>query len=424
MDNKLERYVIEGENYRIDMKESPRLDSQKSLAKHLVAFANRQGGTLLFGIRDGGSLEGVEIDEDEAIKKISEASSTWCKPPISFTTKMCTNKFDGMRMGDVLEANIESAYRTPHSIGTGIERTFYIRSGNESRPVTDPDELYWLFNRSLPVDTEYITNIHCIYNNKTLRPINVESLPKGYRYISDFLENLSEEDIQTLRSVQNGISRLIFECMPFVLLKSICDRPDFWIEYIDLTMSDIERGGTVIQNTDEIILNDLNNEHQPTHAEGPGRESIFSHISINPIDYLLSGHNTIVCPPGTEISIELIANVITRLHIDNEGAFNFYIDSAEQVNGPKQGLPDSHPLQTEDISNNDIRTVGTYFDFQARFEFSDQEDSRINQHEAFANGWAEFLQENWSMEERVKEDWKEVHRMSHQIRQLKEELRD
>jgi len=52
----------QGENASVEFKEA--LVRPESIAKEMVAFANTQGGNLLIGISDDGSVKGVQEDKN------------------------------------------------------------------------------------------------------------------------------------------------------------------------------------------------------------------------------------------------------------------------------------------------------------------------------------------------------------------------
>ena len=60
MDKKEFEFILqEGEGLKIEFKEA--FDS-KNLSKELVAFANSEGGKIFLGVRDNGTIRGIEIN--------------------------------------------------------------------------------------------------------------------------------------------------------------------------------------------------------------------------------------------------------------------------------------------------------------------------------------------------------------------------
>lgn len=71
MDTQLEKLTTQPENHQVDFKQMGVLSgSLKDVAKHLVAFANRRGGILLFGITDSGRIEGKSFGKEKASREL------------------------------------------------------------------------------------------------------------------------------------------------------------------------------------------------------------------------------------------------------------------------------------------------------------------------------------------------------------------
>ena len=59
-----------------------RVDSQRKIAKTLVAFANSDGGTIYIGVKDNGSIAGVRGEEE--LFMIEGAADLHTRPPVHF----------------------------------------------------------------------------------------------------------------------------------------------------------------------------------------------------------------------------------------------------------------------------------------------------------------------------------------------------
>ncbi len=75
----IKKLILGGENVQLDFKKT--ISNLEKIAKTLVAFANRQGGTLLIGVTDEGRINGVKM-EDEERYMINKAAHHYCKPAI------------------------------------------------------------------------------------------------------------------------------------------------------------------------------------------------------------------------------------------------------------------------------------------------------------------------------------------------------
>jgi predicted HTH transcriptional regulator len=97
--------IEEGEHQTQDFK--MRVDDAGKIAKTIAAFANSEGGRLLIGVKDNGSVVGVRADEEVHI--IDLACHSHCKPPVAFESQVW--KAEGR---SILEINIPRSASRPH----------------------------------------------------------------------------------------------------------------------------------------------------------------------------------------------------------------------------------------------------------------------------------------------------------------------
>ena len=86
MDNYLKKLIAKGENQQLDFKFC--VSDSRKIARTLSAFANSDGGRLLIGVRDNGSIAGIKSDEE--IYMVDTASHLYCRPGITYTIKQHT----------------------------------------------------------------------------------------------------------------------------------------------------------------------------------------------------------------------------------------------------------------------------------------------------------------------------------------------
>jgi predicted HTH transcriptional regulator len=86
MDNDLKKLIAEGENQKLDFKYC--VSDSRKIARTLTAFANSDGGRLLIGVRDNGSIAGIRSDEE--LYMVDTAAHLFCRPEIDFTIKQHT----------------------------------------------------------------------------------------------------------------------------------------------------------------------------------------------------------------------------------------------------------------------------------------------------------------------------------------------
>lgn len=102
----LKSIIQQGEHQQLDFKF--RIDDSKKIARTLSAFANTDGGRLLIGVKDNGKITG--IDPSEEIHMIDAAVDMYCKPKLSFESRVWQ---EDMRL--VLEIQISPSLEKPVS---------------------------------------------------------------------------------------------------------------------------------------------------------------------------------------------------------------------------------------------------------------------------------------------------------------------
>ncbi len=101
----LKERIAKGEGINLDFKHS--INDSKKIARTLASFANTHGGSLLIGVRDNGSIAGVNSDEEYYM--IETAALLYTKPNVNFEHKNWI--IDGK---NVLEIIVEKSDSLPH----------------------------------------------------------------------------------------------------------------------------------------------------------------------------------------------------------------------------------------------------------------------------------------------------------------------
>lgn len=83
MDRYLRKLIAGGENQRLDFKYC--VSDSRKIARTLAAFANSDGGILLIGVRDNGSIAGIRSDEEYYM--VETAADLFCRPKIDYSIK-------------------------------------------------------------------------------------------------------------------------------------------------------------------------------------------------------------------------------------------------------------------------------------------------------------------------------------------------
>lgn len=96
----LYRLINSGESQVLDFKYC--ISDSRKIARTLAAFANTDGGKLLIGVRDNGSIAGVRSDEE--FYMIDAAASLFCSPAVKY--KVSQHQTEGRT---VLEVTVEKS---------------------------------------------------------------------------------------------------------------------------------------------------------------------------------------------------------------------------------------------------------------------------------------------------------------------------
>lgn len=83
MSNYIQKLIEEGEHQMLDFKFE--ISDSKKIARTLVAFANTDGGRLLIGVKDNGSISGIRSEEEKYM--IQTAVEMYCQPVVDFEAK-------------------------------------------------------------------------------------------------------------------------------------------------------------------------------------------------------------------------------------------------------------------------------------------------------------------------------------------------
>ncbi|MBQ3990536.1 MAG: ATP-binding protein, partial [Bacteroidales bacterium] len=80
--NELLERIAEGEGLHLDFKHC--ISDSGKIARSLAAYANTDGGSLLIGVRDNGSIAGVSSEEE--CYMIETAAMLYTYPVVEYTT--------------------------------------------------------------------------------------------------------------------------------------------------------------------------------------------------------------------------------------------------------------------------------------------------------------------------------------------------
>lgn len=127
---RLHELISEGEHQQQDFKY--KITDAPKLARSVSAFANTDGGRLLIGVRDDGSIHGVRSEEE--IFMMHAAACKFCcpVPTIKFETLQVPTEPHGGRIRTVVICTVMPSTQRPVFALEEEKKTAYIRVADEN----------------------------------------------------------------------------------------------------------------------------------------------------------------------------------------------------------------------------------------------------------------------------------------------------
>ena len=126
-----------GENSRIEFKSEA--VPNKELVIVMVSFLNTQGGTIILGVEDDGTISGISLTIDEKMNAIYQICQNQVRPPVipEINVIKIQNK-------NIFTITLEKGNQKPYYILKNEKTLFYIRSGTTCRLAT-PEQIAILY---------------------------------------------------------------------------------------------------------------------------------------------------------------------------------------------------------------------------------------------------------------------------------------
>lgn len=147
--------------------------NETSLASEIVAFSNTQGGMLIIGANDDGTISGLTRDDMKRLSNlVSNAASQQVKPPINPVTENLALD-DGL----VMVVQIPAGISKPYMDNNGV---IWVKSGPDKRKATSREEIQRMYQSA-----------GLIHGDEPLTKALVSDIHK--ELFSDFYESQYEE---------------------------------------------------------------------------------------------------------------------------------------------------------------------------------------------------------------------------------------
>ncbi|MBN3034063.1 MAG: ATP-binding protein [Bacteroidales bacterium] len=102
----IQRLIARGESQHLDFKFE--IADARKIARSFVSFANTQGGTLLIGVNDDGTIAGIRSEEEYFMAE--NAAKRFTRPVVAFSSR----EWNVEKKKKVLEITIPASDMRPH----------------------------------------------------------------------------------------------------------------------------------------------------------------------------------------------------------------------------------------------------------------------------------------------------------------------
>ena len=181
--------ILKGENEKIEFKENAKTNTY---IKTVVAFANGNGGKIVFGVKDNREIVGVE-NEFEVMDGIINAISDSCYPMIVPDISLHT-----LENKTVILVEIEGGKKKPYYLKSkGMQKGTYIRSGATTRII---EEDYVLKELVLEGENKYFDQQVCHGES-----VSDEEIEKFCEWLEKLARKNSESDTEIRKVTRNTL---------------------------------------------------------------------------------------------------------------------------------------------------------------------------------------------------------------------------
>ena len=181
--------ILKGESEKTEFKENAKTNTY---IKTVVAFANGNGGKIVFGVKDNKEIVGVE-NEFEVMDGIINAISDSCYPMIVPDISLHT-----LENKTVILVEIEGGKKKPYYLKSkGVQKGTYIRSGATTRII---EEDYVLKELVLEGENKYFDQQVCHGES-----VSDEEIEKFCEWLEKLARKNSENDTEIRKITRNTL---------------------------------------------------------------------------------------------------------------------------------------------------------------------------------------------------------------------------
>jgi predicted HTH transcriptional regulator len=180
------KLIEDGENLNVEFKQ--KFSEFEKIAKEMIAFANTNGGSIIFGINDYGKVFGVD-SEKEITELVKQTVENFCEPQVEYSTHFIEIKNNEIVVVEIPESKIK-----PHRIQDFLPK---IDLNNAQVYVRVRD-------KSIPASKEMIKLLQSRTNESKLKNY---SIGKNEKVVFDYLTENDFITAKELSKIANLSSR-------------------------------------------------------------------------------------------------------------------------------------------------------------------------------------------------------------------------
>ena len=177
--------IEDGENIQCEFKRQ--FTTPEKIAKEMIAFANTNGGYILFGVDDDKTIVGVESEKSEA-EMIKDAVKNYCEPPFDYKINYIVHNGK-----EIVAVTIPASINKPHRL-QDYENEFYITKAVVMIRVND---------KSLKASKEMVRILRANAGNLSLKKYSIGPIEKKVFEYLTIKEKISVKELGTLVNISD-----------------------------------------------------------------------------------------------------------------------------------------------------------------------------------------------------------------------------
>ena len=177
--------IENGENLNVEFKQ--RFSDYEKISKEIIAFANTNGGYIIFGIDDNGKTYGVE-SEKEIVELVKETINNYCEPKIEYDIS-----YIELDHKEIVVLELPESNNKPHRI-QDYKNQLDLNTAQVYIRVND---------KSVPASKEMIKLLQTASNEQKLSKY---SIGKNEKLVFEFLKNndfITSKELSKLANISS-----------------------------------------------------------------------------------------------------------------------------------------------------------------------------------------------------------------------------